>query len=160
MTNVFAPHNVCGIQGGQKLLQRVWWLAAVKLSFILLLCVNAAAGESPQLVLWRLKVPKGKSMVIYKEVCFAALPTWPRVQELKLFTPKDMSFSFLCMRQRCPPPPLSLKERLSSGSSWDGTRKTLPSFPIYFSHDPTSYHKERIEFLWSPFSVWFLCWKC
>lgn len=38
---------------------------------------------------------------------------------------------------------LPLKARLPSGSSWEGTRKTLPSFPICPSHDLTSNCNER-----------------
>lgn len=80
------------------------------------------------------------------------------LQELKLFIEKEMPFLFVCMRQIRAPLP-SLKAKFSSGSSWDSTRKTLPSFPIYFSHDLNSDCDER-TFLWGPFHVWFLCWNC
>lgn len=135
---MFVPHST---QRGQKLLQRVWWLAAITLSFILLLCVNVTAGESLWLVFLRLQLPEEKSVShIRRFVLLHFQYDHVLLQELILFTGKKnailaplhetdvhSSFSSLCRQSIC-----------SSGSSWDDTRKTLPSFSIYFSRNLTS----------------------
>lgn len=134
---MFVPRST---QRGQKLLQRVWWLAAITLSIILLLCVNVTAGESLWLVFLRLQLPEEKSVShIRRFVLLHFQYDHVLLQELILFTGKKMPFLLLCMRQMCiPPSPHCVGKAFVPVVPLGMTQGTLPSFSIHFSHNLTS----------------------
>lgn len=155
---MFMPHST---QRGQKILQRVWWLAAITLSFILLLCVNVTAGESQTGVL-ETTVTRREKPKSHKEVCFAALPIWPcsTIRLNIVYRRKNTIISPLHETDACSFSSSLCRQGIySNGSSWGDTRKTLPSFSIYFSHNLNSNWWTKV-FLWGPFHLWFFCSNC
>lgn len=150
---MFMPH---GTERGQKILQRVWWLAAITLSFILLLCVNVTAGESQRLVSLRIQLPEEKSIShIRRFVLLHCQYDRVLLQELMFFIGKKKKKILLfCLRQMYapPPPPCAGKAfvpvvllRMTQG------KLSLPfQYTLATTRPQTD---ERTVFLWGPFHL-------
>lgn len=98
----------------------------------------------------------------HKEVCFAALPIWPccTIRLNIVYRRKNTIISPLHETDVCSFSSSLCRQGIcSDGSSWGDTRKTLPSFSIYFSHNLNSNWWTKL-FLWGPFHLRFFCSNC